>query len=163
MPEEAELTLVHSGETRRLADSRYAERRAECARAERLLGPLALASVDELDLIDDATIRARAHHVITENSRVDAAARALALGDLAELGALMDESHRSLSQDFSVSTPAIDALVDEIRKRPGAMGARLVGGGFGGCVVVLSEIGSMSPRDFPAAWAVHPSDGARVF
>jgi galactokinase len=162
MPDAAELNLVHSGETRVLAESRYAERRAQCHAAEDFVGPLAEASLADLDRIADPLLRARARHVLSENARVDEAVRLLEDEDLTSIGALMDESHRSLSQDFGVSTPGIDALQARLRATPGVLGARLVGGGFGGCVVVLSTLGALEGSAFGPRWTVRPSAAARL-
>jgi galactokinase len=156
------LVVVPSGETRELAASPYAERRAQCAEAERLIGPLRSASLDDLADIGDDTIRARARHVVSENARVLMAASSLATGDLGAVGALMDESHRSLAEDFAVSTPGIDQLVGSLRSTPGVRDARMIGGGFGGCVLVLSEPGAIAPGRWPQAIEVHPSEAAHL-
>ncbi|MFN8516423.1 MAG: galactokinase, partial [Chloroflexia bacterium] len=79
----------------------------------------------------------RCRHVVTENARVQAAASALAAGDLATVGALMAASHASLRDDYEVSTPALDALVAAAVASPGCLGTRMTGGGFGGCTVSL--------------------------
>ena len=81
----------------------------------------------------------RARHVVTENLRTQAAAEALAANDLAELGRLMAEAHRSYSQDFEGSCAEADAMVELARQLPGLIGARLTGGGFGGCTINLVE------------------------
>ena len=162
MPASAELTLVHSGETRVLAESRYDERRSECREAEASIGPLATVSLGDLDRLSDPVLRARARHVLSENLRVDRAAQLLELGDLAGLGALMDESHRSLSEDYEVSSPGIDQLQALLRATPGVLGARLVGGGFGGCVLALSEPGAMSTSSLAPRWTVWPGEGPRL-
>jgi galactokinase len=95
--------------------------------------------------------------VRTENERVLAFADALAVHDVARAGALMIESHRSLRDDFEVSTPALDALVDNLAPTPGVYGARLTGAGFGGCVVAITEPGAL-----PFTTPVRPSRGARI-
>jgi galactokinase len=81
----------------------------------------------------------RARHVVTENLRTQAAAEALAANDLAELGRLMAEAHRSYSQDFEGSCVEADAMEELARQLPGIIGARLTGGGFGGCTINLVE------------------------
>ena len=78
---------------------------------------------------------ARVRHVVTENARTLAAADALAAGEVETLGTLLDESHRSLSEDYDVSGPELDSLVLRARGTPGVLGARMTGGGFGGYVV----------------------------
>jgi galactokinase len=142
---ETSVLICNSNVTHTLADGAYAERRAQCAEAARVLGvPLlrgatlpALAAAREA--MDPVAYR-RARHVIMENARTLAMARALAAGDLATAGRRMYESHRSLRDDFEVSCPELDALVDaaaEIGEAGGVWGARLTGGGFGGCAVAL--------------------------
>jgi galactokinase len=90
-------------------------------------------------------LRRRARHVVTENRRVSLAADALADGDLPGVGAAMIESHASLRDDFEVSTPALDRLVEDLVQRPGVHGARLTGAGFGGAVVVLADAAASVP------------------
>ena len=99
----------------------------------------------------------RARHVVTENTRVRAFVAALGRGDLAAAGALMAASHASLRDDFEVSTPGLDALVDRLDATPGVYGARLTGAGFGGCVVALTEPGALDE-----GWLVTASAGASV-
>ncbi len=144
---------------RRLVGSPYADRVAECARAESTLGPLRLADAVDVDAarpeLDEVSFR-RARHVVTENQRVRDFAAALATGDHAAAGAVMIDSHRSLRDDFDTSTPEMDAAVERLAGSPGVYGARMTGGGFGGCVVVLSEPGALT-----TGWRVRPSPGAR--
>jgi galactokinase len=158
LPPNAEVVVVHSGEARSLAGSAYADRVAECAAAESLIGPLRKATVGDLARIDDPVVRARARHVVTENARVRDFAAALAAADLDDAGRIMDASHASLRDDYEVSTPALDALTEALRARPGVCGARLTGAGFGGCVVALCEVGAV--RDI--GWIVRPTIGASV-
>jgi galactokinase len=131
------LVTVDSGEHHSIAFSGYNERRSECARACAALG---VASLRDITLAQADTLPAplwkRARHVITENERVDAAVAALGRGDMAELGRLMDASHASLRDCFEVSTPAVERAVTRV-KGAGALGARIVGGGFGGHVLGL--------------------------
>jgi galactokinase len=162
LPDGAALWLVDSGERRVLAESRYRERRTECAAAEALIGSLADASSVEVAALGPPLLRARARHVTSENQRVDEVARLLPLGDLVGIGGLMDESHSSLSQDFEVSTTGIDELQARLKALPGVLGARLVGGGFGGCLVALSEDGVLDAGALEGLFRVHPSDGARL-
>jgi galactokinase len=157
-PEDVEVVVVHSGETRRLAGSAYAARRRECEAAEAQIGPLRRASQKAVETIDDPVIRARARHVVSENARVAAFAAALAAGDPTAAGRLMVASHRSLAEDFEVSTDALDRLVDGLISRPGVWGARLTGAGFGGCVVALARPGAVD-----SGWPVRPAGGATVY
>ncbi len=84
------------------------------------------------------TIRARARHVVTENARVLAGARALRAGQTTQFGRLMNASHESMSRDYAASCPEVDALAEIARRAPGVMGARVTGAGWGGCIVVLA-------------------------
>ena len=104
LPEGTVVHAVPSGVTRRLAGSAYAERRAACEAAERIVGPLRDAALVDLAAIDDATMRARARHVVTEIARVRDAAAAAGAGDAATLGRLMNESHASLADDFEITS-----------------------------------------------------------
>lgn len=142
LPEGIEVVAVHSGEARQLAGSAYADRRAACERAELDVGPLREAALGDLGAIDDDVVRRRARHVVTENARTLAAAGALRAGDAVAAGRLMVESHHSLRDDFEVSTPGLDVLVDRLLSTPGVLGARLTGAGFGGCAVALCEPGT---------------------
>jgi galactokinase len=156
---EFSLVTVDSGEKHTNAGSGYNERRAECARACSILGvdslrDVTLADADRLP----AVLRRRVRHVVTENERVDAAVAALSRGDMAELGRLIDASHASLRDCYEVSTPAVEEAVRRC-KRAGALGARIMGGGFGGHVITLLPPDA-DPLD--GAVAVRPGDGAWV-
>jgi galactokinase len=144
--------IVH----RTLRGSAYADRVAECARAEAEIGPLRLASTDDALRVTDDIARRRARHVVSENHRVRAFATALATGDYTRAGAIMVDGHASLRDDFDTSTPQMDAAVDALNARPGVFGARMTGGGFGGCVVAICEPGAITD-----GWVVTPADGAR--
>jgi galactokinase len=141
VPDGIDVVIVDSGERRALADGRYAQRRAE-----------AIAAVE--GSTDDPVLRRRARHVRTENERVLAAVEALGGHDGPALGAILLAGHRSLADDFEVSTPALDALVARLAAVPGVHGARLTGAGFGGCVVAVAEPGALTE-----GWHVHPVDG----
>jgi galactokinase len=142
----AQRTLVGSG---------YADRVAECAAAEALIGPLRLAGLRDATSISDPTIRQRAEHVVSENQRVRDFAAALSAGELRSAGALMVASHDSLRDLFETSTPVMDKAVEELSTRRGVYGARMTGGGFGGCVVALTEPGALT-----TGWVVRAVDGA---
>jgi galactokinase len=123
-----------------------------------MLGPLRLRSdPNDADALEDAVLARRARHVISENARVRAAVDALRAGESAALGELLAASHRSLRDDFEVSTPVLDALVERLWSTPGVIGARLTGAGFGGCVVALCEPGALDE-----GWLVRAADGARL-
>lgn len=146
LPRGADLIVVNSGVTHHHAAGNYKTRRAECERAAAMLGVSSLREVGSADLgrieaLPDPLGR-RARHVVTENDRVLAAVRAMEGEDVAHLGQLFYASHESMRDDFEVSIPAIDALVDLARDHPGIYGARLTGGGFGGSVVMLAKRGA---------------------
>lgn len=142
---------------RTLVGSAYADRVAECRAAEAVLGPLRSTTIDAIGAAElDEVVRRRARHVVTENQRVVDFAAALAAGDYPAAGALMVAGHRSLAHDFETSTPTMDRAVDELVASPGVYGARMTGGGFGGCVVAICEPGALTD-----GWVVAASDGAR--
>ncbi len=160
LPDGAGFVVVDSGIRRDLRTSAYAVRVAECEAAAAVVGPLGLAGPADLAGLRDPVLRRRARHVVTECARVDEFAEALAVGDLVAAGAVMDTSHRSLADDFEVSTPALDELVAGVRAREGVHGARVTGAGFGGCVVVLADPGALDPADLDRrAWRVEAVDG----
>lgn len=142
-PEDAALIIVPSGVARGLVDSAYNQRRAQCRQAAAHFGVAALRDLDLTGLEAgepgcDAIVYGRARHVVTENARTLAAAEAMARGDLTALGNAMRASHASLRDDFEVSVPAVDALVESLNAAIGdGGGARMTGGGFGGCVVAV--------------------------
>ncbi|HYN32697.1 MAG TPA: hypothetical protein VES40_08735, partial [Ilumatobacteraceae bacterium] len=144
---------------RTLLGSAYSDRVSECSRAEAELGPLRTATLDDVAehaaALGDIPMR-RARHVITENQRVRDFAAALERSDYVTAGALMTQGHESLRTDFETSTPAMDAAVARLVDTPGVFGARMTGGGFGGCVVAICSPGSLTQ-----GWNVVASDGAR--
>ncbi len=137
----AGFVIVHSETSRQLGTSPYATRRAECDQAARTLGrPLGRCTLGDLSQLADPVLRRRARHVVTECARVREVTRLFERGNLAnlvEVGAAMTEGHRSLAEDYRVSTPAVDELVAHLAAQPGVFGARMSGGGFGGCVLAL--------------------------
>jgi galactokinase len=168
VPESLAFVVVHSGLPRELRGTAYAERRAECERDARALGVASLRDATTEQVAD----RPRARHVVSENERTLAAADALEAGDAATLGRLMDGSHASLRDDFEVSTPELDLLTSCLRDA-GALGARLTGAGFGGCVVAVADVhdaprvaregaaayAARSGRE-PTTWLPRAADGA---
>ena len=144
---EAAFVVADTRVKHELSSSEYNVRRAECARGVELLRArlpditqLRDVSVEDFqthsDLLPDPILR-RVRHVVTEDARTLAAARALRAGDLAGMGRLMYESHYSLRDDYEVSSPELDLLVEIARGLPGVLGARMTGGGFGGSTVTL--------------------------
>ena len=146
LPASVELAVINSGVAHNHAKGDYRTRRAECEEASRLLGvpqlrDLGLADLPRVMALPDPLGR-RARHVVTEDDRVLAAVRAMRAGDADVLGRLFLESHESMRDDYEVSVPEVDVLVEEARVQPDVYGARLTGGGFGGAVVVLVRAGT---------------------
>ena len=132
----AELWAVDSKAPRKLAGGVYNQRVAECAEIERLAG-----SNDWFAMTPDlpAPLDARLRHIQSEQARVIETCEVAEQGDLVRWGALMNESHRSLSQDYEVAGDAMDRLQAALSGSRGCYGARMTGGGFGGCVIALIE------------------------
>jgi galactokinase len=146
LPAGATILVVDSGIRHSHATGDYRVRRSECEEAARLLGVRQLRDAGSDDLsriarLPDPLSR-RARHVVSENARVLSAVEALGSGDLARVGELFRESHASMRDDFQVSLPDIDRLVEIANGAPGVTGARLTGGGFGGSIVAIGKIGS---------------------
>lgn len=142
MPPGVSVVIADTNVKRGLVDSEYGARRQETAEAARRMGAASLrdVSADEFDARAAALpdlLRRRARHVVTENDRVLRTVAALKAGDLATVGEMMNESHRSLRDDYQVSHPNLDMLVEMARRAPGVYGARMTGGGFGGATVSL--------------------------
>lgn len=144
LPAGTAVVILDTGTRRGLVDSAYNQRRARCEAAARHFGVRALRDLDlatferrarELDELS----RKRARHVISENERTLQARDAMNAGDAALLGQLMIASHISLRDDFEVSSPALDAIVDCANAEPACYGARMTGAGFGGCAVALAR------------------------
>jgi galactokinase len=143
-PARACVLVIDSGVRHELAGGEYARRRASCESAARALGVPSLRDVDSEILRArgerlDPVLLKRARHVVEENARTVAAALALERGEVEEVGRLMNRSHDSLRDDFEVSCPELDTIVESARGVPGVFGARITGGGFGGCAVALVE------------------------
>jgi galactokinase len=173
LPGGVAILAVNSMVRHELAQSAYRQRVNECAAAEGEIGSLRDASPDSLEFIRDPVIQRRARHVVTENQRVIDFLTACRSGDLAGMGRLLVASHRSLQQDYDVSCDELDFLIDAALAIPGTFGARMIGGGFGGCTVNLIEpaaVESFTARlaaayrgKFeidPAFYLVQPSAGA---
>ena len=140
--ERGSALLIDSGIRHEHARGAYNERRAECESAAKALGLASLRDAGSGAWLHDLpeTLRRRVRHVTSENARVRAFVRALERGEIGTLGEIVDASHASLRDDFAVSSPEIDRLVEAARTS-GALGARLVGGGFGGCVLAIARAG----------------------
>jgi len=186
LPEDIAIVVADSRVRRSLAGSEYNVRRAQCEQAVRVLREAGLESLQALrdvtleQLLQHAgalspIVLQRARHVITENARVHATVAALQRGDLETVGALMKEGHLSLRDDYEVSAPELDLLVETAWTVPGCYGARLTGAGFGGCTIALvqaeavedlsSQLIARYVETFdrePAVYVVHPADGVAV-
>ncbi|MFI5335452.1 MAG: galactokinase [Opitutales bacterium] len=142
LPAGCSIIILDTRRSRTLAGSAYNERRAQCEAAARFLGVASLrdATRAQLDAAAgrlDPLVWRRARHVITENTRVQEAAAALAAHDAGRLGRLMNDSHSSLRDDYEVSCQELDVITELARTQPGCLGARMTGAGFGGCAVAL--------------------------
>lgn len=149
IPAAAGFGMIHSGIQHKLsAGGEYNLRRSQCQEAARTLGVEHLAQAREQDLIRlNGIARERAQHVVTETARVGRFVAAMGRGDLSQMGELLTASHRSLSAQYEVSTPEMDAMVEAIGGVRGILGARMVGGGFGGAIVFVaarSEIDALA-------------------
>jgi galactokinase len=155
LPELARIVVVDSGQRRELLHSGYNQRLDECRQAANLWGLPSLRGLNADHLVKGqdmpSNLLARARHVFNENRCTLQAAQALEGGDLGQAGELMKESHISLRDDFSVSTSAVDELWMTLCHSAGVYGARLTGGGFGGCLVALGDqrmLASIKPELF---------------
>jgi len=185
LPDELALVVIHSGVSHGHADNEYNDRRAACERV------VAVISVDDPSVsllrdVDMARLEAyrdrldpvdfrRAYHVLTENDRVLAAVEALEADDHAALGQLMAGSQASMRDDYAITCPEIDALVDISVGVPGVVGSRMTGGGFGGCTIsmvahdAVETLRQTVEREYPARtgcrpriWTVSAGAGAGV-
>lgn len=144
MPDDVVVVVMDTSTRRGLMDSAYNERRQQCEQAARHFSVPALRDVsterwDRLANGLDVITRRRARHVISENNRTREAAHALTRGAVDVVGRLMGESHRSLRDDFEVSSTALDVMVGIAQSQSGCLGARMTGAGFGGCAVALVQ------------------------
>ena len=171
------LVVIDTGVTHRLADGAYAERRAACEQAARVLGLAALrdTSVEDLEAACDRlgeVLFRRARHVVTENARVLRAVALVRDVNPGALGPLLSRSHASLRDDFEVSVPELDVAVSA-SEAAGALGARLTGAGFGGSALALvpteryhdvaaGVLGAFAAAGFaqPSVFTVESGDGA---
>ncbi|MGJ8693352.1 MAG: galactokinase [Thalassotalea sp.] len=169
LPKGMSIVIVNSNKKRGLVDSEYNTRREQCEAAAKFFGVKALRDVSietfkarESEL-DEMTAK-RARHVITENDRTVAAATAMQNNDITTLQQLMAESHASMRDDFEITVPEIDSLVEIIKNVIGIQGGvRMTGGGFGGCVVsivpdaMVEQVIATVEREYPAKSGLQPS------
>ena len=141
LPENVAVLAINTMVKHELGQSAYRQRVDECARAAKAMGVESLrdANLAGLERIQDPVVRRRARHVITENNRVSGFVSSAAAGHLEEMGRLFVDSHRSLQHDYEVSCAELDFLVDTALTCKGVYGARMTGGGFGGCTVNLVD------------------------
>jgi galactokinase len=142
LPPGVAVAVLDTATRRGLVDSEYNQRRSQCEAAARsfLVSALRDVSSEDLERLAGtlaAVTRRRARHVITENDRTLRAAEAMRRGDAAEIGRLMNESHKSLRDDYAVSNEALNAMVEIAAGHSACYGARMTGAGFGGCAVAL--------------------------
>ncbi|MDU5780915.1 MAG: galactokinase [Pantoea sp.] len=143
MPKDVAVVIINSNFRRNLVGSEYNTRREQCETGARFFAQPALRDVDidQFKAVEhelDPQVAKRVRHVLTENTRTLEAADALSKGDLKRMGELMAESHASMRDDFEITVPPIDALVEIVKAEIGDRGGvRMTGGGFGGCVVAL--------------------------
>ena len=150
---QAKIVIACSNKKRGLGDSKYNERRSECEAAladlQKVVSVNSLGDLDEAafeqyqDAIKDPVCRKRARHAVYENQRTIRAVEALKQGDIQTFGRLMNVSHVSLRDDYQVTGPELDTLVEEAWKIPGVIGSRMTGAGFGGCTVSIVEEGAI--------------------
>ena len=172
------LLVVDVKAPHRHVDGEYAARRQSCEQAAAQLGVPALRSISTADLdealarLDDDVVRRRVRHVVTEIARVEQAVEVMRAGRLRDVGPLFTASHASMRDDFEITVPEIDVAVDTALAA-GAIGARMTGGGFGGCIIALVEADAadgvlaaiekaFAKHGFtaPSALAADPTDGA---
>jgi galactokinase len=176
LPDGVAIVAVNSMVKHELGQSAYPQRVRECAAAAQEMGVESLrdAKIQQLSLISDQVVQRRAKHVLSENHRVLDFVAASRRADVREMGRLFVESHRSLQQDYEVSCEELDFLVDRAIEMEGVFGARMTGGGFGGCTVNLvspaavekfeGHLGRAYQERFglmPAFYRVRSSEGAQ--
>lgn len=180
-----QLLLINTNVSHSLASSEYNTRRAECESGIQILQAnhpdishlrdLNLEQLTQSKSLLSETVFRRCKHVISENERVLRATQALQAGDIAQLGSLMYQSHKSLQYDYEVSCPELDYLVQQTQAKDYILGARMMGGGFGGCTIniirkdkkadFIKEISSSYEQEFgiqPTPYEVFIEDGASI-
>lgn len=181
LPPRTAVVVLDTNTRRSLVDSAYNERRAQCEAAaayfgQRVLRDVTMAQLEAASADLDELIVRRARHVIGENARTLEALKVMRAADPTRLGLLMNASHTSLRDDFEVSSPALNQVVEVARQHEACYGARMTGGGFGGCAVALvraaqaeafvahveAAYSADSPLPKPTAYVCQPSDGAQI-
>ena len=171
------IVITNSGVRRGLVDSEYNARRAECQEAVAVLAKklkrpeikalrdVSLAELKKHEKALGDVVAKRARHVVSENQRVLESVEALERGDMAGFGQLMNASHASLRDDFEVSCPELDALVELTQAHPGVVGARMTGAGFGGCTVAIMSTSAIESyrQDVVPAYQERTGQQAEVY
>jgi len=164
LPGHIAIVVMDTSTRRGLVDSAYNERRSQCEQAARFFGVKALRDVSWTEFekrksgLDDVVMR-RARHIVTENQRVLDAVRAMRSNDLAGLGNLLNAGHVSLRDDLEVTNEALNQIVEAAQMQSSCYGARMTGGGFGGCAVALVDEGQIQTFSEGVQKAYHQSSG----
>jgi galactokinase len=172
------ILVINSNAPHQHVDGEYGARRKSCEEAARILGVPALRDVpadglaETLSRLDDDVMRRRVRHVVTEDQRVLDTVELLRAGRLGEIGPLLTASHASMRDDFEITVAQVDVAV-EAALAAGALGARMTGGGFGGCILALVDAAraaevtaaveaAYAARGFtpPSSWTVTAGPGA---
>jgi galactokinase len=180
LPKDVVVIVLDTATRRGNIDSGYNERFEQCQKAARYFGVKALRDVTPKELLEkgkglDEVVYRRARHIVTENQRVLDAIEAMRSGDAVKLGLLLDASHVSMRDDFEITNEALNVMVGVARRQPGCYGARMTGGGFGGCAMALVNAGNAESfaatvaHEYqaeinltPSVYICHPSQGAEI-
>jgi galactokinase len=180
LPGNVAVVILDTATRRGNVDSSYNKRFEQCRAAARHFGVKALRDVSLQELLEkgqglDEVVYRRARHVVTEDQRVLDAIDAMRAGNVIKLGLLLDASHASMRDDFEITNEALNIMVTVARRQPGCFGARMTGGGFGGCAMALVDSGKTenfavsAAREYkaefgltPSVYVCHPSQGAEV-
>ena len=149
LPSDLLIAVMDTSTRRKLVESAYDQRVKECQAAANFFGKVSLRDVDAKNFYQrigelDKLLARRARHIITENRRVLEFVDAIRNGHLQELGQILNASHASLRDDYEVSSPELNQIVESALQAPGCLGARMTGAGFGGCAVALVQAGKAS-------------------
>ena len=171
LPPGLQLVICNTMVKHEIGSSQYNVRRAECEEGVRSLSKVlpgihalrdvSLARLEEHRTLLKPTVYSRCRHVITENDRVQNAVRVFESGDIHSLGPLMRDSHRSLRDDYEVSCKELDLMVEIASAQPGVIGARMTGGGFGGCTINLVESNAVGAFKKNVAANYHSQTGLK--
>jgi galactokinase len=180
LPDGVAVVVLDTATRRGNVDSGYNERFEQCQTAAHHFGVKALRDVSPQELLEkgqslDEVVYRRARHIVTENQRVLESIEAMRAGNLVRLGLLLDASHVSMRDDFEITNEALNTMVSVARRLPGCYGARMTGGGFGGCAMALVDAGKVEnfaatvPHEYqseigltPSVYVCHPTQGAEV-